>query len=621
MKTKTLLAAGMAIILATGAAIASLPLQANAADPLPGENGYVSLHKYVSPTSNAGEYRITLEVMGKIENDPPVVDVVVYLDQSGSMTSGSPSAEQKAHDALDAMLDVLWDPTVLAPMDAEPEWFRIGIIGFGNGIENETSSSTVIGGVNPTTLTGANGGMIPYHTNNKTSLSTWINALASPGGTTLMPAAATQSLTSGLYFKAATSSSWKDADNRFVVIIADGDSGNTIQTLSAERNSGYLTNVFALAVNGSGFTHNSATVPNKVSDWDPSNGTYGSMAALYNVPQTTAGQEQALINLATVFPAGTYPTTYSASTLSAANAVLDPTYRSTATGYNYYYANTAAIATAAFQAVAHDIVEQATPPASGAKVTDKVTDEFTLTKFSGQPMFELTASDGSDPGTVSNAGNVLSWNLPNTLVSGVTYRLSYYVKVVDGLDPNKYYATNDYAYISYQFNGIDYKFDFAKPYVNPSSGETKVEDTTAGSRASAISKTTGSGTKSNEGSGVLPLLGSVGTLKSRALPKVTGLRSSTLKNGRTQVTCEVENGTDFYYQWQYQDSDKKWIDIPGANSSVYTLGAPLKIGQSYKIRCVVMNSVGTKVTSDTIEVKRTKAGVGGESLQQSVKTK
>lgn len=520
MKKRRLLAFGVTLATTLGLFAATLPQQASAAAPLPGENGYVSLHKYAYPTSTDGVFKIKLEVLGKIENPPPAVDIVVYLDQSGSMTGGAGvSAQQKAHLALDAMLDVLWDPTQAAALNADPSWFRIGLIGFTSSILNETTSTTLMGGIDPTSLAGANAGMIPYSPTNKTAFSSWFNALTSPGGT-YMPAAANRSFTTGVYFDAPTSTTWKTADNRFVVIIADGDSSNTVTILAPHRNSAYLTNVFALAVDGNGFVHYPSVVPFEVSDWTASHSTYGALAAANRVPQaTSAGNEQALINIATEFPAGTYPTAYSATTLSSGTAFLNPTYRSTALAYHYYFANTAAIAQSAFTDIAHEIVAQTTPPPAGAVVADKITNEFELIKFPGAPLLDVNASDGSDPGTASNSGNLITWNLPSPLLSGVSYTLTYYVKAGADLDAGQYYATNEYATISYEFEGTNYNFAFPKPYVNVVSGETKTEETSSSPGIDTSTYTPS--TTSGSGGGLLPIVGSLGNNGQPYTPSVT----------------------------------------------------------------------------------------------------
>mgnify|MGYP003623744074 FL=1 len=64
-------------------------------------------------------------------------------------------------------------------------------------------------------------------------------------------------------------------------------------------------------------------------------------------------------------------------------------------------------------------------------------------------------------------------------------------------------------------------------------------------------------------------------------------RDITLVGSKATLAIDVENNTDYLYQWEYLDEDGAWQLIGGANGSVYHPIDNLKSGKTYTIRCVL----------------------------------
>lgn len=598
MKKRKILASVMTAALAVSALFAALPMQAKAADPAPGENGYVSLHMYTSPTSDPTVWKVTQTVNADIKVKPK--KVVFVLDDSGSMVfqgggsstnarmmdygnasipasnaydynsfaalpafasgiaNGTTSAWYAPHtfktrwktmveDAVPAAIDAMWGSSV---EKSTAEKIEISLVTFG-------SSSSVIkklGGFmnydNSAALTGTTPAISSSSGNGAADLTNWVKGLTCASSGTDMSVGLNGAITLfGTY----------DPDYEYYVLaLTDGENStpqadtDTINAADQLKNQ-YNAEIWTVKMN-----------------LDP--------ATVSQTPPLTVDE------------------------------FLRDKIATTPSTYHPCYTQVAAMeAFAAFG----DKVKGASGVSANMGINQSA---FDIYKMPGQPLLSVSQSDGGSDSTATYANGKIDWTFTGALKSSVTYTLVYYVKSVAGATPGAYYpvlSSNTFSYTYTDSSGtvVNMTKSFPTISISPSDGETKKEE--------AADATTTSKTETKTSTALLPITGSTGTLKSKAIPVINGVSSKTLTNGRTQVSCDVVDGSDFYYQWQYQNDKNEWVDISGANSSIYTLGAPLKVGQTYKVRCVVMNSRGTKTISETLEVKRTNSKLSSETLQAS----
>ena len=291
---------------------------------------------------------------------------------------------------------------------------------------------------------------------------------------------------------------------------------------------------------------------------------------------------------------------------------------------NYKYLPGGPNLAADIQATFQEYVDQIIFFGHDAKVDFKLSTEFDIYQYPGKPKFEFSNSRS----TMKQQGGNWVWDLGMGIPKTEEVFCSFYVKINKDITMDgTFYSVLEKAVFSVigpfpipgqkkpvggwlDSTGI---WNYSTTYVSPTGGiksdEQKAEEQAA-VEAVATPK------EPETIAAALPIVGGLGSAVARGDAEITGIEAKQLKTGKTQVSVSVKNGSEMYYQWQRQDG-KDWIDIPGANSSTYTLtvGKTFKAGQKYKLRCVVSNAMNKKFYSDVIEATATKSSTSGEKLQ------
>lgn len=710
---KKLFAALMAATLALGVALPAAAVQLQTTDPA--ADGYVSLHQYISPTSDPTVFKVTHTVLTNIKK--PAVFISFVLDSSGSMgtsdivdADGGGSSTVTRYEAVRRSMTSAVDTLLKAGANVDLQNTFINIIEeSGSYSLTEQISSGSIGSVTASGL-GNLSGYIPLlktdgtenpdvrnaiakfqQTGNSNMQQGFTrayddlkNALLKSSGAAGAPA---WSSASGSYTDRMKDINIEDA-SRYIMVLGDGDAYGTADTsfdkISAAKyptvydasgkmaSGSYFGETYALGAtvwstvygrhgghrsDWTGCFTNAATSYqwlNSYATWQGPNPTLvdGGKYWEFQNPYSTGNfrvVEPFMVAVSYAITSGygtgahssispTSPLTWTSTGVSVFGNAIDRMITDNGGGaltqttakqdkathfFWVQHIGSSPLPTGTTQIPSGDglmnderlalgsesgtevfkkFVEAATDTGT-AIATGTLQSGFTVTKVPGYPLYTLSASDGSDPGTATVSGTSISWK--PTLTPDIEYSLVYYVKADSTVNLNSFLNVVDMS-ISFTQGTNTSTARFPSIYVKVDTGETKTdkeaEITTIEKEAE---KTT---TK------LMPIVGGQGTLLSRAVPEINGVSSKKLTNGRTQVTCDVKNGSDFCYQWQYKDTADKWIDITGANSSTYTLGRPLVVGKTYELRCVVSNSRGTKVISEVIKATYTKSAVSSESL-------
>ena len=323
-------------------------------------------------------------------------------------------------------------------------------------------------------------------------------------------------------------------------------------------------------------------------------------------------------------------------------AAVDTNYTGTTTGgaYNYvpYSTNYTYIdaangdMTEQIEAAFADFVNKIVNIGEDAKVSADLNIEyFSIYQMPGKPRFEFFGAAGQK---VIETNGKFVWDHNGGLPLYGSNTVSFYVKVnKDKMnDPNfsSVLLNAEYSCVGqFPLNGVKplepygvwpeivMVKDVPVAMISPANG---IKQTSTAEDVESSSPAMTYASDENKSSGMaIPINTNVSLANSKAVPEITDVSSNKLKSGKTRVSVTVKNGKDMRYQWQKQNADKKWEDIFGANTSVYTLGKGFVAGKKYTLRCVVTNPAGDPFYSNPIVVTATKSNVSSEKLQTSKK--
>ena len=266
---------------------------------------------------------------------------------------------------------------------------------------------------------------------------------------------------------------------------------------------------------------------------------------------------------------------------------------------------------------------------------------FSLINYPGEPRYR--ASEGT---SVEWSGSSFKWYIGTKNAAGIyevpaaddgVFRLSFYIKLSDAaIKAGGFHAVFNQlgvTYVQYPDGNVLNKNQTTKTYPNvyiSSGGEVK-EGVTGASDGENANQTTAEvemtkntdietlfskteGEKKTESAA----MSSVSSPNTSEKPEITKISFGLTPEGKNQVTVSVKNGSSMLFQWQKKEGDN-WVDILGANGSVYTLGKGFKVGQKYELRCIISNRANQKFYSDSLIVTPEKSAMQNETLKQGSK--
>lgn len=647
-------------VLSSALSAFALPAPTPEADRIPaGENGYLSLHKYVSKTDVDDVFKVQLQLKGKII--PPSIDIAIVLDHTGSMNatdipSSSLTRWQAAVNGAKEAAKVFLDPSEHPLGAAGADKTRVAVTDF-------TQFSPI------DQMNGSN-----FYTTDAVAASSGTKGLTDILGATPnigLDWLYGRTTTNATYVATGLQSAYNilrasTADYKYVLFLGDGGDGagstNELQESTlrqdgiawaklikgdpsinytyATKGGWGLTNMTALegldaeiwvialgsTLDDFGPTQASDMLAAPGTPWVGTSyiaGTGIMFPAGISTPINTARQSNVPEYLMTI--AGKYNPTSAANTNPTIDtgwtAVSGNTYgsaiqeyRSNSTGAAdiHYEHSDGTNLSALFKQYAQKMVQSI----SSVTVQDKLGAAFDIYQMPGKPALEAKVEGPRaatiDVGVPTISNGVIDWTIPSEIDDYHYFTLTYYVKMdTSNTDPSLYYETNEYAYATYRFDNKDYVIYFVQPYASQG-GAVEVKEPAAGQETAAQEpeKTPSS----------LIATGSMRLMDSSPIytAEYEGIKMRTLSSGKTQLYLSVKNAGKFVYQWQYKDADGNWVDIFGANSSVYTLGKAFKSGQEYEFRCIIRNAHGSTFYSDIIKVKLEKTS-GKAALQTAKK--
>lgn len=589
---------------------------ASAVDPVAGENGYVSLHTYVSKTNDPSIVKVTHTVQGRI--DIPAKKVVFVLDDSGSMT-------------FDGLSDGVPDE-VMAPVN-EP---NPGLNNMGTYDEPGLDSLGVaLGGRPAATTTGT-----PYYYYDASS--TLVNAAYKVRWNAMVENAVPAAL------KAMWGGAPSVAEKIEIAIVSFGSGAYAFENqgitgLAIKTTGGFVdynnTNTFTPAGNLTpawGASTGTGSGYSDLEDWIKNSGCSESGTRMHRgldeaeallAANVQPGDEVYILALTdgvdaaqaqAIIVANTLKTTYNAEiwgvTLNndtpAIHTFMDTIASTSALSYKPYT-----------QEAAENVFEDFGDKVKGASgivagLTPNTT-SYDIVQVPGKSLYELKQSDGGMDMNVTLTGSKFEWTWAGALKNDVLYSLSYYLQAKEG-EAGLYYdvlASSSFNYKYTDSAGVEQSVSkvFPTAYFAPNIGESVEKPGTVDQNTTTTAKTdgyTGMDQHQNNRDSAKTTIQTM-SYSPNVKPLIGTLRVGTANNGRAKAIVEVENGTLMTYQWQFLDetSEKtdKWTDIFGATSSQYILSTKFKAGETYKLRCKISNPAGTVFLTDVLEVKATAA--------------
>jgi len=465
--------------------------------------------------------------------------------------------------------------------------------------------------------------------------------------------------------KLGTPPSATDGKRRFVILLSDGeDSGwlpATFEKVSEMKNAGVQFYTMGIQTTGeavqktnhtgTGYRKDGSAWPGAIyidvtnsslpanwKNWEGTKNVSASEMLKDASPALNSEFEQPLVFMATDYHVDQHPfsTTYATWEDVEADYLGGPSNGKpdwNRADPKYYYVGKTNNITAEIKDTFAEIAKRIIQFGENAQTQIKLNSNFTLYQYPGKPLFE---KGGIENQTVINKGGSINWNfngdgIPTMKEATLTFYVKLNSKAVKAgefqspLEKLVFSATGPFpgegAKPRYGWPERDVTIAFPQAYITAAGGITSEDGsgTEVEGEKQAEVKPDLEFEDSPTISAALPIAGGLGSYAAREDAQITGVESKKLKTGKTQVQVAVKNGSEMYYQWQYQDESKNWVDIFGANGSTHTLGKKFKSGKKYQLRCVVSNAAGKKFESDTLEVTATKADIVGETLQSTSK--